>query len=403
MKYIIGFVFFVSIHFLSFGQDSSYYKVNRPDILLADMDIQLNCTEAIDALYNFEFEKAEKQFTWLKQEYPDHPLPYFLMGLSNWWKIMPNDRNTSYDETFLAYMDSSITFAEELYEKDEKNLEASFFLAGAYGFKARLYSDRESYSKATFAARKSLEFLNLENNQNDETFSPEFLFGTGLYNYFRVWIPENKKFLRGIVMFFPKGDKEKGLEQLNKVSKHAFYTRVEAMNFLISIYSSYENRRKDAWPISKYLAETYPNNAYFQRQYAKLCFLNGNIAAAEKEALSIIDKIEKKYPGYEAESGRYASYFLGHIYKNIKGKNELAKKYFKKAVVFGKETEAFEKSYFLYSLEGLAQIADKEGDKKLAIKYYQEIKEYADNDHSTHKRAKKYLKENGEGSWWSLW
>lgn len=400
MKYFLIYFFSFFLFIETFAQDSSFYKVHRPDILLADLDIQLNCTEAVDALYNFEYAKAEKQFTWLKQEYPDHPLPYFLMGLSNWWKIMPNDRDEQYDYAFLAYMDSSITFAEELFKKDAKNPEAAFFLAGAHGFKARLYSDRESYTKATFSAKRSLEYLNLGDTKENETFSPEFLFGTGLYNYFREWIPENKKFLKGVVMFFPKGSKEKGLKELQTVSKQAFYTRIEAMHFLVSIYSNYEDKKKEAFPISEYLMKTYPNNAYFQRHYAKLCFLLGKVPQAEKQCLDILDKIEKGYAGYEGESGRYAGYFLGYIYKNIKGDNELAKKYFKESVKYGTEVEAFEKSYFLYSLEGLAQIADKEGDKEKAIEYYKKIKEYAENDHATYKTAKRYLKDNGEGGFW---
>lgn len=400
MKYLIFCSFSLFVFAQSIAQVDTTYKVHRPDILLADLDIQMNCTEAVDALYNFEYEKAEKQFKWLKDEYPDHPLPYFLMGLSNWWKIMPNDRNEQYDETFLAYMDSSITFAEELFEKDEKNPEAAFFLAGAYGFKARLYSDRESYSKATFAAKRSLAYLNLEENQEHDTFSPEFLFGTGLYNYFRVWIPENKKFLKTIVMFFPKGNKEKGLKELKTVSQEAFYTRIEAMLFLVNIYTNYENRRKEAFPIIEYLAQTYPNNAYFQRHYAKICFLLGQIPKAEAQSLNIIDKIEKGYSGYEGESGRYAGYFLGYIYKNIKGDNEKAKIYFQKSIDYGKEVEAYEKSYFLYSIEGLAQIAHREENTEKAIAYYEQIKDYADNDHSTYKAAKRYLKEHKKGGFW---
>ncbi len=400
MKYLIFCSFFVFSFAQTIAQVDTTYKVHRPDILLADIDIQLNCTEAVDALYNFEYAKAEKQFKWLKDEYPDHPLPYFLMGLSNWWKIMPNDRNEEYDEVFLAYMDSSITFAEKLFEKDSKNPEAAFFLAGAHGFKARLYSDRESYSKATFAAKNSLEYLNLKDNKENETFSPEFLFGTGLYNYFREWIPENKKFLRTIVMFFPKGSKEKGLAELKKVSQDAFYTRIEAMHFLVSIYSNYEKRRKDAFPIIEYLAQTYPNNAYFQRHYAKLCFLLGKITKAEVQSLNILEKIEKGYAGYEGESGRYAGYFLGYIYKNIKGKNDKAKIYFKKSIKYGKEVEAYEKSYFLFSIEGLAKIADQEGDTDKAIEYYEQIKEYADNDHSAYKDAKRYLKKHKKGGFW---
>ncbi|MEJ0034451.1 MAG: hypothetical protein WDO15_30830 [Bacteroidota bacterium] len=75
-------------------------------ILISNLEIQLETTQALDDLYNFKFDKAEKEFQELKQKYKWHPLPYFLIGLGEWWKIMPDTKNKSYDDRFLAYMDS---------------------------------------------------------------------------------------------------------------------------------------------------------------------------------------------------------------------------------------------------------------------------------------------------------
>ena len=64
-------------------------------ILLADKDVQLECTQGLNDLYNFKFDQAEAEFKHLKSRYGWHPLPYFLMGLSDWWKIMPNTKKYS--------------------------------------------------------------------------------------------------------------------------------------------------------------------------------------------------------------------------------------------------------------------------------------------------------------------
>ena len=99
-------------------------------ILLSDRQIQLECTQGLNDLYNFRFEAAEAEFRDLKTRYGWHPLPYFLMGLSDWWKIMPNTKNTSYDESFLAYMDTTIQVAQRLYDGDPAyKAEAAFFMA----------------------------------------------------------------------------------------------------------------------------------------------------------------------------------------------------------------------------------------------------------------------------------
>ncbi|CAN5133942.1 hypothetical protein BH23BAC1_BH23BAC1_00360 [soil metagenome] len=357
--------------------------------LLSDMNIQIEATQAVNDLYNFKFDRAEKQFRWLKQKYQWHPLPYFLLGLSEWWKIMPNTEETRYDEKFLAYMDSSIYLAERLYEMDETNVEAAFFLSAAYGFKGRLYSDRKSWGKAASAGKSSLKFLDKSKGQDD--LSPEFLFGDALYNYYSVWVPENYPLLRPILMFFSKGDKNLGIQQLREVANNAFYTRTEAQNFLMRIMAIEENDPLSALPLSEYLATTFPDNAYFERFYARLLYSAGRQRQTELVSLDILDKIDRGMPGYEATSGRYAAFYLGQIYESSRD-FENAKKYYKRAVDFGEEIEAHESGYYLYSLLALAKIADKEKDKSTARGYFNQLKSHAKRKHPAHKAARDYLK-----------
>ena len=107
-------------------------------MLLLNKDVQYELEGAVDNMYNFKFERAEKQFKSLRRRYPEHPLPYFLMGLSQWWKIVPTNIQThKYDDLFFAYMDTTIQKAEELYDKNENNTEAAFFMAAANGFAGR--------------------------------------------------------------------------------------------------------------------------------------------------------------------------------------------------------------------------------------------------------------------------
>lgn len=357
--------------------------------LLSDMNVQIESTQAVNDLYNFKFDKAEKQFKWLKHKYKWHPLPYFLLGLSEWWKIVPNVEETKYDNKFIAYMDSTILLAEKLYDIDETNVEASFFLSAAYGFKGRLYSDRKSWGKATSAGKSALKYLDISKSQND--LSPEFLFGDALYNYYSVWVPENYPLLRPVLMFFSKGDKDLGIKQLKEVANNAFYTRTEAQNFLMRILAVEENNASSALPVSEYLATTFPDNAYFQRFYARLLYATGRQSMTEKVSLDILDKIEKGMIGYEATSGRYASFYLGQIYE-MNRDYEKAKKYYSMAIGFGEEIEAHESGYYLYSLLGMAKIADKEKDKSTAKKYFNLVKKHAKRKHPAHKAAREYLK-----------
>lgn len=389
----------VFVFLLVAGFEASSQNQEKKDsivILLNDTNVQLECTQALNDLYNFKFPEAEQKFRSLKTGYGWHPLPYFLMGLIEWWKIMPNTKDTSHDEKFLAYMDSTIDIADRLYEEfPAYRAEASFFLAAAYGFKGRLYSDeeRKNWRKAASAGKDALDYM--EESKKAQNLSPELLFGDALYNYFSVWVPENYPTLKPILWFFPKGDKALGLKQLKEVSYNAFYTRTEAMVWLMRILNSYENDQFQALQISKYLIENYPDNPYFHRYYARMLYSMGRFAEAEPVCKDILARIDSGQVGYEATSGRYAAFFLGQIYER-KNPDE-AKKYYLLCVKFAEDIGAMDTGYYLFSLIALGEISQKQGNKAEAKKYFKLVKEKADRKDEAFKDAKRRLKKLEKG------
>lgn len=207
---------------------------NTKGWLLLDKDIQTELEGAVQNLYNCKYERAEKQFRSLRRRYPNHPMPYFLMGLSQWWKIVPtNIKTKQYDKLFFAYMDSTIQKGEALYDADNRNYEACFFLAAAYGFDGRLHAERSNWPKATVSAKRALKYLEISKEANG--LSPEFLFGQALFNYYAVWIPDNYPLLKPVLLLFPKGDKKLGLQQLRSVADNGFYVAPEAKVFLSTL------------------------------------------------------------------------------------------------------------------------------------------------------------------------
>ena len=67
-------------------------KERSKGMLLLTTEVQTEATVAINQMYNFHFPEAEREFNYLKIKYPHHPLPDFLLGLMQWWKIVPNTR-----------------------------------------------------------------------------------------------------------------------------------------------------------------------------------------------------------------------------------------------------------------------------------------------------------------------
>ena len=363
--------FCVLILFSFFSIEKNVYAANADYDsipLLLNIDIQIETTEAINLMYDFEFEKSDKQFNWLIQEYGWHPLPYFLLGLSTWWKIAPDLDNKNLDNQFLFLMDTSIILSKKIYNNYNK-IEGAFFLAASYGFKGRLLSERKKWRKAAFSGRNALKFL--KEVKGEENFIPEISFGNGLFNYYSIWVAEEYPLLKPIIRLFPKGDKKLGISQLDNAAKNSFYTRTEAQFFLMKILSQ-ENNISKSFQLSNYLSDLFPNNSIFHGVNNSLLYRSGRFNECEKESLIIIENFKNNKYGYIHNLVRQAAFFLGEIY-NSKSEIELSKKYYNESIEIAKIIDAEKMGYTLHSYFSLGKYAFNENDYFSAKKYFNKV------------------------------
>ena len=360
--------------------------------LLLDPDIRQELGGAVANLYNFKFDRAERQFRSLRRRYPHHPMPYFLLGLNVWWKMMPsNFTDTKYDRLFLAYMDTTVAQAKRRYDADDHDYEACFFLSAAYGFEARLFGERSSYAKATLYSKRALNYI--ERSREANGLSPEFLIGQGLFNYYADLIGEAHPWLKPILVLFPKGNRVLGLQQVRTVVAEGFYTRTEAKVQLIDILeSAREKNPAGALQICADLLAEFPDNAYVQREYAKLCFVTGSIGPGEAVSRQLLDKINQGLPGYEATSGRYAAYYLGYYNQFVYHNLVAAKDYYLRCIVFAETSGQTQQRYYAYANGNLAKIALQEHDDAAARRYYQAVLDHADHSLPLLAEAQRYFK-----------
>jgi hypothetical protein len=362
--------------------------------LLLDKDIQLELGGAVQNLYNFKFDKSDKQFLSLRRRYPQHPMAYFLLGLSTWWRMMPNNvTDTRYDQRFLAYLDTAQTKAETLYKTDSHNYEACFFLSAAYGMEARLHAERHNWRKATVASRRALIYL--EKSKEANGLSSEFLFGEGLFNYYAVWIAEEYKWLRPVLFFFPKGDKARGLAQLRQVGQTAFYTGTEANFFLVTILNSdRENKAADAYVLAQQLATQFPDNSRFQLDYAKLAFKLSRFEESEAASLAVLRKYAAGQVGYGPYAGRAATYILGYLMQYKYRDLAQAKDYYQRCMAYSEQAGMAKQGYYIFAEAGLARLALHDSDPATARRYYRAVLEQSDNGEDSYLEARDWLRKH---------
>ncbi len=359
--------------------------------LLLNPDIQTELDGAVHNLYNFKFDKAEKQFRSLRRRYPEHPMPYFLLGLSTWWKIMPcNALNTQYDRVFFAYLDTAIVKAQRLYDADHANYEATFFLAAAYGFDARLHAERSDWRKAAMSSKRSLTYLQKSRAANG--LSPEFAFGEGLFNYYAIWIAEEYPWLRPVLLFFPQGNRDRGMALLTMASRQGFYTGTEARYFRMRILgSAREKQPAEALAAARSLAQDFPDNACFARSYASLSFTEGDFAACEQTSRDLLAKLNQGLPGYEASSGRVAAYYLAYLLQTRYRDPAQAADYYRRCIVFS-ETLGQTTGYYVYANAALARFAAQQQDVATACRYYAVLVATAGKHAPSYAEARAYLR-----------
>jgi hypothetical protein len=359
-----------------------------PNKLLLDRGIQISTTEAFNLMYNFRFDDAAREFKWLKVEFPDHPIGDFLLGLNEWWRIVPDTKQTRYDASCHAYMDSAIDKAEKWQKKHKGSKEAQFFLSASYAIKGRLYAEREKWVKSAWAGKKAIKYL--DDSRGEENINPELLFGDGVYNYYSKWIHENYKSLRPLLTFFRKGNKEQGIRQLEHVANNAFYSRMEARYFLVQIYAM-EKQSAKSLSMAAQMHSMYPNNSFFHRFVARNSFALGRLQEAEVYARELLDNVTSGKYGYGPNDGRYGAYILGYLAMHRYRNYTEAKTYFEKSILYALENDSKETGYYASANLYLGKIASEEKRYAEAVKYWGEAMKNADKKSSTYSEAKKEL------------
>jgi hypothetical protein len=377
----------VHAQFSWFGGDT---KKKHHEVLLANRAIQIEATQAINNMYNFNYDAAERDFSWLTVKYPEHPIGFFLIGLNEWWKIVPDTKDETHDDKFYANMDRAIDLADDMLDDDDGDKEAAFFQAAAYAFKGRLHSERGNWIKAAWDGKQAMKYL--EKCRGFGDFNPELAIGDGLYNYYSKWIPENYPNLKPMLVFFRKGDKNQGLKQLEYVSSNAFYTRVEAKYFLMQIYSM-ENQHQKAYYMATQMHTLYPDNSFFHRYAARTAFMLSKADEAEKLSEELLANVNMGKFGYESTAGRYAAYILGYINYNYKHDLPKAKEYYQKTIDFALQNNSKDSGYFLGANLALGKIASSEKDYNKALQYFNIVTSNGDKKTDSFKEAKKLIED----------
>ena len=253
---------------------------------------------ALDRLYNFAFDDAQRSLDRHIEAHPDDPLGYVFRGAAHLFseldrlnilatEFFEDDENMHADddaeadpvvrERLMEALDRTRELAEARLIVDPEDEDALFALClaeGVYTDYLGLVEKRglKSFGAARAANRHAQRLLELEPEYYDAHLSNgvnEYLLGS--LPFFVRWFVR----MDGI-----EGDKGIAMERLNLVAEHGTYLGPFA-RILMSIMSLREDRPGRALELLELLNQEYPENPLIRHELAKL---SAKLAAGELTA-----------------------------------------------------------------------------------------------------------------------
>jgi tetratricopeptide (TPR) repeat protein len=271
----------------------------------------------LDALFNLDYDKAQRDFSEITHLYPNHPTGPQLLAARVWIKTLYESRrlqSSLYNsESFYSNGDDKVDpkiveefrnltrtakrLAEAKLKQEPQNVEALDALATTEGLKA---SFEEAVERRHFAALRDGNDA-VDHHRAVLKLDPKFIdaqLTVGLYEYVVGSLPLPIKIIAGVTGF--RGSKKRGLAMIEQVAREGHWSQDDAKTLLILLYTR-EHRFADVLAFARELSAKYPRNYLFRLETADaLVALAANkrkakdfagAVQAEKEAFATFDEL----------------------------------------------------------------------------------------------------------------
>jgi tetratricopeptide (TPR) repeat protein len=261
--------------------------LSAQESILSDSLFMIRLKTEVDSIYNFQFENTEKTYLEMEEKYPDHAFTQLFYALMLHWKYFPIVPESEYHDDYVNRIDKAILSAENSLDKNKDNTEAIFFNLMSRMFVMQHYADNKMSSKVVSHLGRGYKMVSAGFDLKEEM--TDFHFSTGIYNYYSKAYPEAHPIYKPIAYFFPEGDIELGLQQLEYNWKNGVFLDVESLFFMAYINLNFEKNYEAALKNLEHLNDSFPNNLLYISYRIQTLLLTEEYDLAE----SYINKLEK--------------------------------------------------------------------------------------------------------------
>ena len=269
----------------------------------------------LEALYNLDYDKAQKDFKEIVRLYPNHAAGPQLLAARVWIKTLYESRrlqSSLYNSaSFYSSGDDKVDpkvvnefrtltreakrLSEVRLKENPKDVEALYWLGATEGLKA---SFEEAVERRHFAALKDgddsvdhhRQLLKLDPTLIDANLT------AGLYEYVVGSLPLPIKVVAGVTGF--RGSKKKGLQLIESVSRQGTWARDDAKTLLIVLYTR-EKRFADALANARELSAKYPRNYLFRLEAADALVAQAEVERKAKNTDAAVKAEREAFATFE--------------------------------------------------------------------------------------------------------
>jgi tetratricopeptide (TPR) repeat protein len=271
----------------------------------------------LQALYDLDYDKAQKDFKEIGRLYPTHPAGPQLLAARVWIKTLYETRRLQSSlyssESFYSSGDDKVdpkvvdefrNLTREAKRRSEmrlklnpQDIEALYWLGSTEGLKA---SFEEAVERRHFAALRDGDD-SVDHHREVLKLDPTYIdvgLTVGLYEYVVGSLPLPIKVVAGITGF--RGSKKRGLALIEQVAKEGTWARDDAKTLLIVLYTR-EKRYPEVLAHARELTARYPRNYLFRLEAAGALVSQAEVerkaknsegaVKAEREAFAIFDDL----------------------------------------------------------------------------------------------------------------
>lgn len=358
MKRLLIFIFFLQSLNL-FAQ--SYF--------LSDTINVKKVEKCIDSIYNYNFNDVEQIYFELCKKYPDHPFPDLFYSTNLYWKYFPITTGNYPEALYLEKLNSAIVKAEKLLEKNEDKPESIFFHLMSRLLIMQYYADNNLSSKVISHLGATYKMLTKGFELGGDL--SDFNFSTGVYNYYREYYPKAHPVYKPFAYFFPKGDAQLGLKQLEYNWQNGAFLHYESLFFLVYINLYFEKDYREAYQYIKMLEKDFPNNLLYTSYHVQILLLLKKYDKLD-DLISKLENNPHENDFFKTTAKLYRGIITEKKYKDF----VKAEKQYIQVINQFKKYGDFANSYSSVAYFGLSRIYNTT-DKKVARKYQKRALELA--------------------------